>query len=151
MEALHSHRVKLPLPPLARTLLFFLPHPLPQLLADVSQRVHFGREGLHRVAEAARLRFPAAKKQNKKKNKLFKKERVFTSERAGEEGKRRAAYRSLRFCDCFIWLKSVGSGLFTGLQGRHTDGHTYNMMTSQLNLQVQNTWCHLICLMISMK
>lgn len=30
----------------------------------------------------------------------------------------KAAYRSLRFCDCFIWLKSVGSGLFTGLKKR---------------------------------
>lgn len=29
----------------------------------------------------------------------------------------KAAYRNLRFCAGFIWLKSVGSALFTGLQG----------------------------------
>lgn len=43
---------------LAGALLFLLPHPLPQQLADVGQGVGFGGERPDRVAEAARLRLP---------------------------------------------------------------------------------------------
>lgn len=49
---------------LAGALLFFLPHPLPQLLADVGQGVHLGREGLCCLAEADGLRFPAGRGKN---------------------------------------------------------------------------------------
>lgn len=80
MEALESHRVEPP-PPLAGALLFFLPHPLPQLLADVGQRVHFGREGLYRVAKPAVLGFPAAE--------ANKGESDFTAQRDGTAKQRR--------------------------------------------------------------
>lgn len=47
------------------------------------------------------------------------KTRVVLSEGCGKANSKRgkAAYRNLRFCAGFIWLKSVGSALFTGLQG----------------------------------
>lgn len=67
VEALQSHRSE-PSRPLATALLFFLPHPLPQLLADVSQGVHFGRKGLHRLAEPDALCFSAVKVKTKTKN-----------------------------------------------------------------------------------
>lgn len=59
VEALQCHRVDLLLLLLllAGTLLFFLPHPLPQLLTNISQRVHFGREGLYCIAKPAGLWF----------------------------------------------------------------------------------------------
>lgn len=65
VEALQSRRSEPPRP-LATALLFFLPHPLPQLLADVSQGVHFGRKGLHRLAEPDALCFSAVKVKTKK-------------------------------------------------------------------------------------
>lgn len=85
VEALQSRRSE-PSRLLATALLFFLPHPLPQLLADVSQGVHFGRKGLHRLAEPDALRFPAVKvkKKNNKKN-----------------GK--------RHCDCDRWWTLTGA------------------------------------------
>lgn len=58
VEALESHRNKRP-QLLARTLLFFLPHPLPQLLTDISQGVLRGGERLYCVAKPVGLRFPA--------------------------------------------------------------------------------------------
>lgn len=60
VEALQSHSIERLLL-LAGTLFFFLPHPLPQLLTDISQRVHFGREGLYCVAKPAGLCFPTIK------------------------------------------------------------------------------------------
>ena len=43
---------------LAGVLLFLLPHPLPQLLADIRKRVHLGGEGLYSAAEPAALCLP---------------------------------------------------------------------------------------------
>lgn len=66
VEALRSDRDEL-LPLLARTLLFFLPHPLHQLLTDISQRVHFGREGLYCLAEPDGLRFTTMKAKHRRR------------------------------------------------------------------------------------
>lgn len=46
---------------LARNLLFFMPHPLPQLLTDISQRVCFDGEHLYCLAEPDSLHFTAIK------------------------------------------------------------------------------------------
>lgn len=120
VEGLQSHRavLLLLLLLLAGSLLFFLPHPLLQLLANISQRVHFGRKGLHCVAKPAGLCLPATKA--KHTNQPFRGGGVISPLNVHEEERVwKAAYRSLRFWDCFIWLKSVGSGLFTGLKGGH--------------------------------
>lgn len=109
------------LPLLARTLLFFLPHLLPQLLTDISQRVHFGREGLYCLAEPDGLRFTTMTAKHRRRVMwLLNAEDADRAEQQRRKKVKTAAYRSLRFCDCFIWLKSVGSVLFTGLKGGDT-------------------------------
>lgn len=116
MKALHSQREK-PLELLARTLLFFLPHPLPQLLTDISQRVWFDGQHLNCLAEPDRLHFSTIKGETEQLDKVAAKRCFSIPPNSREERTGRAAYRSLRFCDCFIWLKSVSSVLFTGLKG----------------------------------
>lgn len=61
--------------------------------------------------------------------------------------RREAAYRSLRFCDCFIWLKSVGSGLFTGLHRGHTEKQAhaytccYKLRTAAIKMKCYTVFC----------
>lgn len=76
-------------------LLFLLPHPLPQLLPDVRQRVLFAGQRSDGVAEAADLRLPES--------------RTGSGSGSGSGSARSApfrqeadAYRTLRFWDRFI-------------------------------------------------
>lgn len=100
---------------LTGALLFLLLHPLPQLLANVSQGFHFATEGLHYVVEAAALRFSAMTAKHITVERCGVCTWMLNEPQKGKKEEKESAYRSLRFCDCFIWLKSVGSGLFTGL------------------------------------
>lgn len=103
-------------------LLFLLSHLLPQQLTDISQRVGFTWERPYCFAEPAGLSLPV--KTIKKSGRGFPHRSVVWLSITVR--KKENSYSSLRFCERFIWLKSVGSGLFTGLKGGHrteTWGH----------------------------